>query len=137
MKIQLNRISAPFHFEAVNEAGCRVETDSAMSGNPPKGMSPMQLLLAGAGGCSGIDIVDILSKQRLEVRDLKIEIDAERQKEVVPALWEKIHLHFKIYGNIPQEKAERAVKLSVEKYCSVLKTLEKTASISYEFSVYP
>ncbi len=136
MKIEVNRLNAPFHFVAMNENGCTLEMDSLLSGESPKGLTPMQLLLAAAGGCSGIDIVDILTKQRLKVEDLKISIDGERQKEVVPALFEKIHLHFKIYGDIPHEKAERAVNLSMEKYCSVAKTLEKTAQITFSFEVF-
>ena len=135
MKIEINRLEAPFYFRATNENNCSLEMDSTMSGNPQKALSPMQLLLAAAGGCSGIDIVDILQKQRLTVEDIKVSIEGNRQKDVVPALFEKIHLHFKIFGNIPQDKAARAVNLSMEKYCSVVKTLEKTAQISFSFEV--
>ena len=90
----------------------------------------------GLGGCSAIDIALILKKQKQQVDDFTISIDAERQTGKEPALWETIVMHFKFKGKVDLEKAERAVALSVEKYCSVAKTLELAgAKITYKVSV--
>jgi putative redox protein len=137
MKFHLNRINTPFHFEIFNENGNRIETDTSAAGKEQKAFSPMELLIAGAAACSGIDVTDILSKQRLEVKDIKVEAEAFRQQGTTPALWEKLHLHFRIFGDIPSEKAERAVALSMEKYCSVVKTLAYFTQVSSSFEVLP
>ena len=76
------------------------------------------------GGCSAIDIIIILKKQKQEITDFRIEIDGEREKGVEPSLWQDVHAIYHIDGNVDPEKAKRAVALSMEKYCSVSKTLE-------------
>lgn len=96
----------------------------------------MQLLLMALGGCSAIDIISILKKQRQEVEDLKIIVDGEREQvKDGAAVFETIDVKFMLKGKIDKEKAERAVALSMEKYCSVTKTLEKTAKITYSVTV--
>jgi putative redox protein len=87
------------------------------------------------GGCSAIDLIGILRKQREPLNDLKITVTGEREQGVVPALYTAVHAHFKLFGDINQEKAERAVMLSVEKYCSVAKTLEKSAVVTHSFEI--
>lgn len=136
MKITLKRLDDAFHMEAVNEDGCKIETDGApkIEGNN-KGMRPMQLLLAAAGSCSSIDIILILKKQKQNLKDLEVEVTAEREQDTIPALFADIHIHFKLYGEVTKEKAKRAVDLSIEKYCSVVKILEKTASVTSSFDV--
>jgi len=136
MQITIDRLNDAYHFRATNEMGNVVEMDSSADhGGHDKGFRPMQMLLAGLGGCSGIDVIDILKKQRQEVKDLKIKVEGERKPGAVPALFEKIHIHFDFVGEIDESKAEKAVALSMEKYCSVAKTLEKTAQITTTFSV--
>ena len=136
MKITLRRLDDAFHLEAINEDGCKIETDGSPGiGGSNKGMRPMQLLLAAAGSCSSIDIISILNKQKQKLNDLQVEVSGNREKDKVPALFTELHIHFKIYGEVAKEKAKRAVELSMEKYCSVVKTLEKTASITYSFDV--
>ena len=122
--------------EAFNEKGKSIIMDAGEAdGGHDSGLRPMQLLLAAMGGCSAIDLISILRKQREPLRDLKITVTGERQQGVVPALYTQVHAHFKLYGDINQEKAERAVQLSVEKYCSVAKTLEKTATVTHSFEI--
>jgi len=136
IKIEINRIDQDFQMEAVNEKGNAIVMDAgAADGGHDSGMRPMQLLLAAMGGCSAIDLIAILRKQREPLNDLKIAVTGEREQGVVPALYTEVHAHFKLFGNINQEKAERAVQLSVEKYCSVAKTLEKTAKVTYSFEI--
>ncbi|MCW3071963.1 MAG: osmotically inducible protein OsmC [Bacteroidetes bacterium] len=137
MRIELKRLDDAFHFEAVSETGNIALMDAGENiGGHNKGVRPMQMLIMGLGGCSAIDVVLILKKQRQVVESFEISIDAEREKDKEPSLWEEINLHFKLKGQIDKEKAERAVQLSMEKYCSVSKTLEIAgAKISYKVSV--
>lgn len=137
MRIELKRLDDAFHFEAKNEKGNTLHMDGSESiGGNNKGISPMQLLIAGLGGCSAIDIVMILKKQKQIISSFEISIDAEREQGKEPALWKDATIHFKLAGEIEKEKAERAVQLSMEKYCSVAKTLELGGTkISYKISV--
>lgn len=133
MKVITKRLEAPFHFEAQNETGNAVSMDSSKDGKS-KGMSPMQLLLAGIGGCSSIDIVSILEKQRQPLEDIQVSAEAERA-EGQPAVFTKIHLHYVLKGNLDEDKVKRAIDLSLDTYCSVSKMLDKTAKISYTFVI--
>lgn len=131
MIIELNQQSG-FHFEAKNESGQIVNIDASPAiGGQNKGARPMELLIMGLGGCSSIDIINILTKQKIEVKDLRIEIKADREENATPSLFNKIHVDFIFAGVTEKEKAQRAADLSMEKYCSVSKTLEKTAEITY------
>jgi len=136
IKIEVNRLNDAYHMEAVNEQGNRVEMDGSPDiGGGNLGMRPMQMLLAAMGGCSGIDVISVLKKQRQDLRDIKITITGEREKDAVPSLYTEVHAHFRLYGNVDPQKAEKAVNLSVEKYCSVARTLEKNAKITYSFEI--
>lgn len=126
MKIALKRIDDGFNMEAVDEQGHTVLMDSSVeNGGKNNGVRPMQMLMMGLGGCSAIDVVMILKKQRQEITDLRIEIEAEREKGKEPSLWEKAHIIFHLSGNIDADKAARAVELSMNKYCSVAETLRQ------------
>lgn len=95
--------------------------------------SPMIALLMSLGACSGIDIVMILAKQRQDFDDLIIEISAEREHGLTPALWITCHLKYLLKGSLDLHKAEKAAALSVDKYCSVAETLRRSGcEISYE-----
>lgn len=131
MKIQLKRLNNDYHFETVNERGNVIHLDNKSEANP-QGASPMELLLMGIAGCSGIDIVMILRKQQLEMTNFQMEVEGMRVDGEIPNVFRKIHLKIYIDGDIPANKAKRAVDLSLEKYCSVAKMLEKTAEISTE-----
>lgn len=136
IKVEINRIDQDFRMEAVNEAGNTIQMDAGPAdGGHDLGFRPMQLLLAAFGGCSAIDVISILRKQREPLQDLKISVTGERDKNAMPALYTEAHVHFKLYGNINPEKAQKAVALSVEKYCSVAKTLEKTATVTFSVEV--
>jgi putative redox protein len=127
-----------YHLRATNEDGRSVDIDAAPAiGGGNKGMRPMQLMLASAGSCSSIDIISILKKQKQNLRDIVVEVNGEREKDKTPSLFTDINLHFILYGDLDPDKAKRAVDLSVMKYCSALKTLEKTAHITYTFEIQP
>jgi putative redox protein len=135
-KIELSRVDNDYNIEAINENGNKVIFDGAPEiGGHNRGMRPMQTLLAAFGSCSAIDIISILKKQREEMTDIKITVTGEREKNVTPSLYKEVHAHYKLFGNIDFDKAQKAVSLSVEKYCSVAKTLEKTAKVTYSFEI--
>ena len=136
MNITLNRENDAFHFKAENEDGYAVDIDASASiGGSGRGVRPMQLMLMSLGGCSGIDIVNILNKQKQSFSDLRISFDGEREKDTVPSLFEDIQMHFEFQGDVDPAKARRAVGLSVEKYCSAAATLSKSATILFRVSV--
>ncbi|MBL7877797.1 MAG: OsmC family protein [Cyclobacteriaceae bacterium] len=136
MTVEINRVDNDFRMEAINEKGNSIFMDAGPAdGGHDSGFRPMQLLLGAFGGCSAIDLISILRKQREPLKDLKITVTGEREQGVVPAVYTEVHAHFKLFGDINADKAERAVQLSVEKYCSVAKTLEKTAKITHSFEI--
>lgn len=124
--IDLKRKKGDFGFEATDANGHVIKLDTSdETGGINFGFRPMQSLLAGLGGCSGIDIVSILKKQRLIVEEFSMKIKGEREKGREPSLWESVHIVFELKGNIEIEKAERACALSINKYCSVAETLRR------------
>ncbi|MFN3405473.1 MAG: OsmC family protein [Cytophagaceae bacterium] len=136
MLVELKRLNDAFHFEAKSENGNTVQIDASPAiGGQNLGARPMELLLMGLGGCSAIDIINILKKQRVEVKDFAIRINGEREPEAVPSLFKDIHITFIVQGPIDKVKVEKAIDLSLDKYCSVAKTLESTAKITYSLEI--
>lgn len=136
MLIQLERLDDAFNLKATNEQGNSVETDAAPAiGGGGKGMRPMEMLLSSLGACSSIDVIDILRKMRQPLNDIKVTLNGEREKDKTPSLFTDIHVSFNLYGDLDVDKAKRAVDMSMEKYCSVAKILEKTAKITWETNI--
>tara|TARA_B100000780_G_scaffold131735_1_gene92361 strand:+ start:4170 stop:4595 length:426 start_codon:yes stop_codon:yes gene_type:complete len=132
MDVLLERINNDYLFEVANSNGHRVLLDnSTKTEGSVKGISPMELLLMGLAGCSSIDIVAILSKQKINPTSIKMKVNGERTPGAVPALFHTINVDVILEGDFAAEKAQRAVDLSFEKYCSVSKTLEHTSKINY------
>ena len=99
------------------------------------GPSPMEMVLIGTGGCSAFDVVHILEKGRESVEDCVVEMEAERAEQD-PKVFTRIHMHFVVKGRgLALNKVERAITLSVEKYCSASAMLAKTATITHDFEV--
>jgi putative redox protein len=95
----------------------------------------MELVLIGLGGCSGYDVVHILEKGREAIEDVAVELEAERARQD-PKVFTRVHMHFVVKGRgLIAEKVERAIALSVEKYCSASAMIAKTATISHDFEV--
>lgn len=113
--------------------GHTVVTDATPeNGGDGLGPSPKALLLAGLVGCSGIDIMMITKKMRLEIEDVNVDIEAETRDED-PKIYNYIKLIYKFKGkNLPYDKLERAVNLSMDKYCGVAAMLNKAVPITYE-----
>ena len=132
MKVTLNRVNDNFHFQLKNERGFVVDVDNkAEFGGDDLGASPMELLLMGVAGCSSIDIITILKKQRQEITSFKAEVEGTRVQIEDAKPFKKISVPFFLEGKIDADKAMRAAELSFDKYCSVSKTLEPTATIHF------
>lgn len=124
--IEMERKTGDFGFLAKDENGNILQTDSSIeNGGSNYGFRPMQLILAGLGSCSAIDIVSILKKQRQSVEGFKIKIAGEREKNKIPSLWKSVEITFELHGNIDIQKAKKAAALSMEKHCSVAETLRR------------
>jgi len=96
---------------------------------------PMELLLAGAGGCTAFDVISILRKGRQEVADCEVKLSAERA-QTDPKVFTRIRMHFVVKGrSLKPEAVERAIKLSAEKYCSASIMLGKSAEISHTWEI--
>lgn len=135
MEIKLKRKNNKFNFEATNEGGQFVEIDANPAiGGEGKGFRPMEMMLVGLGGCSGIDMVNILTKQKEPLDDIQIDIDATRRNEE-PAIFETINIKFRLYGELNSKKVERAIALTFEKYCSVANILSRSAEINFTFTI--
>lgn len=132
MKVTLNRVNEKFHFQVKNDRGYTIDLDKRkIQGGDDLGASPMELLLMGVAGCSGIDLIGILQKQRQEITDYKMEVEGERTPMGDAKPFTKIHASIYIEGEVKPQKALKAAQLSFEKYCSVSKTLEPTATVTY------
>ncbi|MCF8261713.1 MAG: OsmC family protein [Melioribacteraceae bacterium] len=135
MKVELKRVDKNFHFEASGVSNVKVNIDGAESiGGSNSGARPMELILMGLGGCSAIDILSILRKQKIEPTSFEIEINAVR-REKIPSIFTKIEVVYKVTGEVDESKLKRAIDLSVEKYCSVSEILNKTADITYTYEI--
>jgi putative redox protein len=130
MKITLSRLNDDYLFLAANEAGNTVQIDDG-----PDGASPLQIVVMTLGACSGIDIVSILKKGRQRIESFDMELEATKEKRDTYSEFTAIHAHYILTGDLDPARVRRAVQLSLDKYCSVSKLLEKTADITSSFSV--
>lgn len=123
-------------FVASTGSGHVVTMDGAPEGGGHnRAPRPMELLLAGTGGCAAYDVVLILKRGRHEVQDCQVHIQGERA-DTEPKVFTRIHFEFVVRGrNLSQQAVERAVKLSHEKYCSASAMLGKTAKLSYHVTI--
>ena len=126
IKIELERVEGDYGFEAKDANGHIVRLDTSPdNGGTNFGVRPMQMLLMGLGGCSGIDIVSILKKQRQTIDGFNMKIEGEREPGKEPSIWKNVTIIFELTGNIDPDKARRACELSMDKYCSVAETLRR------------
>ena len=135
--VSLERQENDFHFRASNDAGLSIDIDDATSYEDGKGngVGPMQLMVMAIGGCSGVDVVSILKKGRQQIDSFQIEVNGDKPDGVSPSVYEAIEVHFILTGELDPARVERAIDLSLGKYCSVSRMLEKTARISYRYTV--
>lgn len=138
MNIKIDRANDRVHFVAHNPEGNEVHIDGSQKvGGEEAGFRPMQLLLASLAGCASMDLVEILRKQHAGMEDVEIEVTGERDLDATPSPFTSIHLHFRFFGNVDRTKAERALDLAVNKYCSVGEMLKQAATIDYDYEIVP
>ena len=123
-------------FEGINSEGKKI----VMDGKPPFGEgsapSPMELLLMALGGCTAMDVITILTKKRLEVKDFRVEVEGVR-RDTHPKVYTHIKVRYYFKGDLPQKAVEQAIKLSMEKYCSVSAMLKAVATVEWEYEIEP
>lgn len=134
MEVVLNRLDQDFHFEAKGSSPIPVHIDAAEGiGGHNAGARPMELLLMGLGGCTAIDVILILKKQRQVVEDFQIRVSGDREKiegtEKTP--FRQINIQFELKGQIDGNKALKAIQMSMDKYCSATAQLEPSATITH------
>jgi putative redox protein len=104
-------------------------------GGDSSATKPLELLLIGLGGCTGMDLVSLFKKMRVDFSGIEMNLTAERSEEH-PNVYTKIDLEYVIYGRgIDEEKVKRAVELSQEKYCSVSAMLRKSCPVNYTWRI--
>lgn len=130
MKVELFR-EGHLRFRARSASGQELHTSSSPThGGSDDGFRPMELVLVGVAACAAIDVVRILEKARQSLEDLRISVEGERV-EGTPAPFRHICIHFTAVGAVDPAKLERAVRLGVEKYCSVGVMLAPTVRLAW------
>ena len=122
-------------FEAeINNFKILMDADESVGG-ANSGPRPKPLTLASLGGCTGMDVISILKKMRIEPAYFNIEIEGELTEEH-PKYYHKIHLIYQFKGeDLPMDKLEKAVNLSQDRYCGVSELLKKGAEITYKIEL--
>jgi len=137
MAVQWREIEAEWQgggkFLGRNSVGNTVQMGKPSDGT---GVSPMELILVGLAGCTGIDVVDILVKKREPLKALKVQVRGLRSDEY-PMVYQEIEVTYLIWGNgINPQSVERAIKLSEDKYCSVSAMLCTVAAIRSTYQLF-
>jgi putative redox protein len=123
-------------FVASADSGHAVVMDAdAASGGNNTGARPMELLLMGIGGCSGMDIVSILRKKKQHVTGLEAHVSGIMADDY-PHKYTEITIEYIVRGKgLSEEAVKRAVQLSMDKYCSVKATLEGSAAVNFSYRI--
>jgi putative redox protein len=123
-----------FHGVATSGHQLSMDADDS-SGGKNAGFRPMELLLVGFGGCSGMDVISILRKKRQPISGLDITVKGEKT-DSYPKIYKTVHIEYVVKGKgVEKEAVERAITLSLEKYCSVGATLAKAGTITHSYSI--
>lgn len=118
-----------YGFTVTDVSGNSMQIDIPVEqGGGGKGLRPMQTMLAALCGCSGVDMIGILKKQRQEIASFDIRVGGEREQGKEPSLWKQVEIRFELNGAVDPAKAWRAADLSINKYCSVAETLRRAGA---------
>jgi putative redox protein len=124
-------------FVHTSDSGHALVTDTAAAtGGGDTAPSPMELVLHGLAGCTGVDVISILRKMKEPVRALRVVVAAERADEH-PRVYTRLQLKYVVSGDVDENKLKRAIGLSEKTYCSVTAMLAKTASIDTSYEIRP
>jgi putative redox protein len=121
-------------FSGITPSGHEIKMDAAEEvGGQNRGARPTELLLHAVAGCTGIDIISILQKMRLEPASFHMEVEGTRAEDHTRR-FTHIHIHYALEGEFPEDKVIRAIRLSKEKYCSVAHSLNAMITASYSIN---
>lgn len=120
-------------FESTNPSGHNLFIDAGEeNGGKGEGYRPKALMLSGLAGCSGLDVAMLIKKMKLNVADFTIEIEANLTEEH-PKYYDKVAMHFHFFGSdLDEKKLQRAVDLSIEKYCGVMEMFRQFSELNIE-----
>jgi putative redox protein len=137
MKVRLEKVGAVAFAAKAAESGAEVLLDGKPDiGGEGRGMRPTELFLTGLAGCAAMDVVHILKRQREPLEHLAIDIEGDRSTEP-PTRFTAVRLTFTARGAVDPHKLERAVALSVEKYCTVRNTLDPALELTWQAVLEP
>ncbi len=129
MKVTLTSTSGDLNYLGTNERG-----QTASFSGSKTAVSPMEHVLMAAAACSSIDIEIFLKKMRSPATRIEVEVTGTRA-DAVPAVFTHIHLHYRIFGEVKESKAKKAVAMSMDQYCSVSIMLKAAVEITYDFEL--
>ncbi len=136
MTVHLVRQDDAFHFAATGVSGVQLDIDGSVDiGGHNAGARPMEMLLMGLAGCTAIDVILILQKQKQLITDFQIRVDGKREKHAIPSPFQSIHITYLLKGDLEAGRVQRAIDLSMDKYCSATAQLRPTAEITYSFEI--
>jgi putative redox protein len=135
VKAKVNLVNGmQFEGRALSGHTLTMDADEALGGQN-EGFRPMELLLVGFGGCTGMDVISILRKKRQNIAGLEMNVTGERA-ETHPHVYTDVHIEYVVKGKgVEPQAVERAISLSLEKYCSVGATLAKTGRITSSYRI--
>ncbi len=134
VRVQMKQVDGMTLIAKANSNHWIVMDAAEVVGGHDAGVRPMELLLIGLAGCTGMDVISILGKMRVEYDEFRVEIEAEKSDEH-PKVYTSIHIKYRIWGDVPEDKLKTAIELSREKYCSVSAMLGKAAPITHEYEI--
>ncbi|MEZ0483903.1 OsmC family protein [Fibrella aquatica] len=132
MTVDLVRVDDAFHFAATGASSVTLDIDGSVDiGGHNAGARPMEMLLMGLAGCSAIDVIVILNKQKQVIDDFNIQVRGEREAGAMPSPFKTIHIEYRLKGELDEAKVRRAIDLSMDKYCSATAQLRPSADITW------
>lgn len=124
-------------FETNSSGGHSITIDAKKEfGGEDKGTTPKELVLRGLAGCTAMDVIAILRKMRHEPKEFEVQVEAGMTEEH-PKTFDGIHVHYIFKGDVPEDKARKAIELSQDKYCGVSAMLRKHTPITWDFEIKP
>ena len=135
MIINVKRIDDAFKMEATNETGETLLMDGSKSlGASESAFRPMQMLLTSLGGCSAIDVINVLTRGRQRIDSFEMRLTGDRTGGT-PSPFTAMNVHFILKGKIKEEKLVKAIELAETKYCSVYFSLNPEIDIKYSYDL--
>lgn len=136
MQVKLDWKSGLSFKGSAPESGYSVDISAEPTvGGSGDGLTPLELVALGLGGCTGVDVISILKKKRQEVTGLEIQVRPQRREEH-PRVWTQVTIEYIVTGkDIDSAAVERAIQLSSEKYCPVQNMLKKTVEIETRYQI--